>query len=721
MRLLRLLFRPRRNAQAAGAKKRPALGVTTARYGGMGESELQLRMERILENFISDGNYRVFEPAKRLSAFSMSEQERFLRAAERLAQSSDDLAYRFCLNGIAALTAMSEDEWDEWLEAVEDRLRNENERAALDYLQNLDAHLQKIAPPQHAVALETVAPVLERLLTALGGRRLTVREGEDAFTDTERIYLPKICAVFPDENKNFAFYKATAVFLWAQTRFGTWRIDFPRLLYDASDRDKATALFQALETLRLDACIERELPGVARILAAFGRQSERLPDHDGWRRAARRLAEPAARAEDSLEMIAGLYRAPAPQATIYRGTFRPALVMRAMKERIAAERAQLQKELSSLADDLATGTGKSGPLALQVDHDEADEYRFELSAEGEKVEITPEIRRLLESVTQDFGEVPEDYLRTGDDGGPADAEERQKPPQTGDAPLLLPEWDQSVRRYRDDWCRVFLRETPEGDPGFAANTLARYGGLVKQLRRTFEALRESNAVHKREPFGDDVDLDAAIESFISMQRGEEPDPRAYLRHTKTSRNVAVTFLVDMSGSTGGWINETEKEALVLLCESLEMLGDRYAIYGFSGRTRERCDIFTIKSFAESYNDEVKRKIAGITPQSYTRMGAAIRFACGELLRAEARTRIMITLSDGRPDDRDGYRGRYGIEDTRRALFEASFQGIHPYCVTIDAEAADYLPYMYGRANFSIVDHVEKLPFQVSDIYRRITT
>ena len=720
MKLFDLLRGPRRDATDAGTRKRKARAATSVRYGGMGERELQLKMELILENFISDRNYQVFEPAKRLSAFSMSEQERFLKAAERLARRSPNLAHRFCLDGVAALTAMSEDEWDEWLEAIETRLRDEDEHAALEYLQNLDAHLQKITPAQHAVALEAIAPVLERLVTALGGRRLAVHEGEESFTDTERIYLPKICSAFPDEKRNFAFYKAVSVFLWAQTRFGTWRIDVPRLLYDASDPDKATALFQVLENLRLDACIERELPGVARVIAEFGRQSERLPDDDGWRRAARRLAEPDAGAEDSLGMITELYRAPMPQATIYQGAFKPTLVMRAMKKRVAAERAQLQKELAALSDNLRATTGKKRSLALQVDHGKADVYRFELSAEGEAVEMTPEIERLLESVKQDFGEVPEDYLRSGDAGKPADAQDEQRP-QTGDSPVLLPEWDHSIQRYRGDWCRVFLRETPGGDLGFTARTLARHGGLVKQLRRTFEALRESDATHKREPFGDDVDLDAAVESFISMRRGEEPNPRVYLRHTKTARNVAVSFLVDVSGSTSGWINETEKEALVLLCESLETLGDRYAIYGFSGRTRERCDIFAVKSFAESYNDEVKRRIAGMAPQDYTRMGAAIRFARGELLRTEARTRIMITLSDGRPDDRDGYRGRYGIEDTRRALFETRFQGIHPYCITIDAEAADYLPYMYGRANFSIVDRVEKLPFQVSDVYRRITS
>ena len=164
----------------------------------------------------------------------------------------------------------------------------------------------------------------------------------------------------------------------------------------------------------------------------------------------------------------------------------------------------------------------------------------------------------------------------------------------------------------------------------------------------------------------------------------------------------------------------EREALVLLCESLEVLGDRYAIYGFSGLTHRRCDLYKIKDFEESYSTKVKDRIASIAPQDYTRMGAAIRHLSKLLSRVEAKTKVLITLSDGRPDDQDGYRGAYGIEDTRRALIEAKFLGIHPFCITIDDEAMDYLQHMYGPVNFTIVDQVDKLPYKVSDIYRRIT-
>src|SRR5690606_10201514 len=153
---------------------------------------------------------------------------------------------------------------------------------------------------------------------------------------------------------------------------------------------------------------------------------------------------------------------------------------------------------------------------------------------------------------------------------------------------------------------------------------------------------------------------------------------------KLERSIAVMFMVDMSGSTKGWINDAEREALLLLCEALESLGDRYAIYGFSGMTRKRCELYRIKRVDERYGEEVKGRIAGIEPQDYTRMGVVIRHLSKLLNEQEARTRLLITLSDGKPDDFDGYRGEYGIEDTRMALIEAKRDGIHPYCITIDS-------------------------------------
>ena len=292
--------------------------------------------------------------------------------------------------------------------------------------------------------------------------------------------------------------------------------------------------------------------------------------------------------------------------------------------------------------------------------------------------------------------------------------------ETNEETYLYDEWDHSRQKYRKQWCQLKELTVRPVHDDFVTKTLQKHRGLLKHLHRTFEALREDDKRIKRQPDGDDIDLDAVIEAFSDIQVGLEASQNLFTKSRKIARNIAVMFMIDMSGSTAGWINEMEREALVLLCESLEILGDRYAIYGFSGLTHERCELYKIKEFDELYSDDVKARISGIQPQDYTRMGAAIRHLTKLLHQVEARTKLLITLSDGRPDDQDGYRGPYGIEDTRRALIEAKYLGIHPFCITIDEEAMDYLQHMYGAVNFAVIDQVDKLPYKVSDIYRRIT-
>jgi nitric oxide reductase NorD protein len=266
------------------------------------------------------------------------------------------------------------------------------------------------------------------------------------------------------------------------------------------------------------------------------------------------------------------------------------------------------------------------------------------------------------------------------------------------------------------------RDVHAGDSDFAARTLGRHAFLRARLRRSFELLRGEDRVLKRQTGGDAIDIDAAVEGFADVAAGRELPDRLYVRRLKVERNMAALFMVDMSGSTRGWINDAEREALVLLAEALEILGDRYAIYGFSGITRKRCEIFRVKRFDEPYDNTVQRRIAGIEPKDYTRMGAAIRHLTGILEGVDARTRLLVTLSDGKPDDYgDDYRSEYGIEDTRQALTEARRAGIHPFCITIDREARDYLPRMYGAANYTVIDDVAQLPLRVAETYRRLTT
>ncbi len=334
---------------------------------------------------------------------------------------------------------------------------------------------------------------------------------------------------------------------------------------------------------------------------------------------------------------------------------------------------------------------------------------------------------LLESVMQDFGEIPPEYLVPAGDGGYVSSSEPGRSSKDvwqrsyhEEGAYLYYKWDYRRQHYRKNWCVLREIDVHPGDESFARRTLDRYTRPVVELRRTFEALRGGSTVAQQGD-GDDIDLDAVFEAYADMRAGMEMSDRLITKPRKLERDMAVVFMVDMSGSIKGWSNDAERESLVLLCEALEILGDRYAIYGFSGITRKRCELYRVKSFDEGYAETVKRRIAGIRPQDYTRMGVVIRHLTRLLCGVEARTRLLVTLSDGKPDDYDGYRSEYGIEDTRQALIEAKHEGIHPCCITIDTEARDYLPIMCGPANYVLVDEVRKLPLKVSDIYRRLTS
>jgi nitric oxide reductase NorD protein len=234
-------------------------------------------------------------------------------------------------------------------------------------------------------------------------------------------------------------------------------------------------------------------------------------------------------------------------------------------------------------------------------------------------------------------------------------------------------------------------------------------------------MRTSDRFVRRQRDGDDIDLDALVESLADARAGRAQSDRLFIRLLRDERDIAVIFLVDMSNSTAGWVGNAIKESLVLMTEALEVLGDRYGIYGFSGMRRTRCEIFHVKDIAEPYGDVVRQRIGAIGPREYTRMGPAIRHATSLLGKTDARVRLLITLTDGKPEDYDDYKGEYAIEDTRHALLEAKSAGIHPFCITIDHQAHDYMDHLYGPVNYIFVNDVRKLPLRMPEIYRVLTT
>lgn len=297
----------------------------------------------------------------------------------------------------------------------------------------------------------------------------------------------------------------------------------------------------------------------------------------------------------------------------------------------------------------------------------------------------------------------------------------------GDRAVRYPEWDQEIDDYRLNWCRVVERAAEEGNGDIVGATLSAHGSEVSTLRRFFESLRPPGL--RRVPGqadGDELDVDAAVRMCAERAAGADLSDRIYVRRERKERDVAAAFLVDVSGSTsrqldsGRRVIDLEKEGLVLLCEALEAVGDQYALYGYSGQGRGHVDFLVIKDFDDRLGGKAAQRLGGLAPLRQNRDGAAIRHATAKLLAREARTRLLVLISDGRPLD-DGYKDEYSLEDTKVALREARQRGVHPFCITIDREADSYVRRMYGDVQFAVIDHLEALPMRLPRIYQRLTT
>ncbi|MCA1556621.1 MAG: VWA domain-containing protein, partial [Acidobacteria bacterium] len=313
--------------------------------------------------------------------------------------------------------------------------------------------------------------------------------------------------------------------------------------------------------------------------------------------------------------------------------------------------------------------------------------------------------------------------------------------EPGETAYSYDEWDRELADTRVNWCRVVEKRVRAGDRSFVELTRTRYRGVISSIKHQFQMMRPESLIRvKNELDGEDYDLDAVI-NYVTDRRaayvgGGQQSERLYTKRLRRERDVAVSFLLDQSSSTartigrhplqpythpGRRIIEIEKEGLVLMSEALEAVGDAYAIYGFTSEGRRNVKFYVIKDFNERHSDEIERRIGGINYQHNTRLGAAVRHAAARLRMQEARTRLLIVLSDGRPYDHDYGDARYAREDTREALRQARAAGVIPFCITIDRDSEAELRDLYGEVGYTIIDDVLSLPERMPAIYRRLTT
>ena len=533
-------------------------------------------------------------------------------------------------------------------------------------------------------------------------------------------------------------------------------------------------LFYALEAIRTDACVRLEYPGIVPHLENLNASRIQRAAEHGFAPGAEALPPLVALVCEALLMlecepatnIAG-FATPADITTLLRSADalrEPASTVYdsarlTLKLLTALNLTQGQAD-PTLLEEIETADLPETHVAEMVQTEEAiDGLEFDLFMLDEEMEMIPGDEPGSVSMMRELENERDTLKRRIDMQKARMGRNQPKTDQSTSRSFLYDEWDYLQKGYLRGWCRLFERELEPGDPQELKELERRVGEHARQVRRQFEQIRPV-ALERIKPLeeGDEIYLDALIDHEIDRRTGHQKEARVYSTNTRKKREIATAFLVDLSASTDDAIpdpdapeepdynfdeddpyafeNEplvpeppkrriidVQREALWLMSQALQNLGDDFGIYGFSGYGRDEVEIFLVKELGQALSSRVLQTVMNMQPRRSTRMGPAIRHAVKKLRGREAGRRILILVSDGFPQDSDYGPNRgdheYGVQDTAKALLEARAAGVETFCITVDTSGHDYLNRMCPEQRYMVIEEIEELPQALTKVYRRL--
>jgi hypothetical protein len=648
------------------------------------------------------------------------------------------------------------------------------------YALETKASQQSLKESSGGLTLDQVIHTLRLYAEGLTGRELSVNPAsgfhlsqfpqEPQFGDGKTINLPTVIAEFDDEPSNFRLYKVLTAQAAGRIEFGTYdagtpdlqdimkkveanfarsegretmpeqSVNFAVVLSRFPNVEFATRLFTVLETARVEWKLRQTYRGLCRDLdfiqarlSQVRSPIETLPPDQAVAELLFQIALSGETAEHAREAAPGMSRlfenileryVRRPDATVADTLAAVHEVYRI----VVRESMQSAEQPSQTSSSEPEESQAAQDLDLQAALDEALLEEHSQTRRGPSNPFNVRTRSMAARVSPDAELSDEGHIHKS--SGESDLE-------PGDRAYYYDEWDREIADFRIEWCRVIEKAARRGGRQFVEYVRSYYGPLISSVRSQFQRLRpEALKKIRNEIDGEDFDLQAVIDYALDRRTSGRVSERLYIRRLHKQRDVAVSFLLDMSSSTARTVGRTggrglpphsakriidiEKEGLVLMSEALEAVGDLYSIQGFTSEGRHQVKFYIVKDFDDEHGPAVEARIGGITYQNNTRLGAAIRHATARLMAQETQTKLLIVLSDGRPYDHDYGDSRYAREDTKVALRQARISGIVPFCITIDRESEIQLRDMYGEVGYIIIDDILSLPERLPAIYRRLT-
>lgn len=566
-------------------------------------------------------------------------------------------------------------------------------------------------------------------------------------TDGRSIYFP---AVMADREEAILALLHTAGHMRYRTfdraameqMFADAGIDFPKsgavswaplFTRYGDDALRFQLLFDICEDLRVDAGVQRDVPNYLRRML---RAAHEMPTPHA--EAAPYYALAIESVEAAVARAGGGAADPRFAALLEPG----ATIADAYRAAVALYRGTTLPQVTDLEGFHAAYLPGRSPNAMRLAHpqetDDENSQQTQSGADQQSQQSEEGGQETEAPQNAESGEQGEDGEKQempsyGDSSGQAARQSGQSDkegPNTGssDKGIPYPEWDYRESRYKRNWSWVQEKRLAESNMTETQRLMKQYAVALKRLKKAIQAQKPTRmAPLTKQLDGDDMDLNAVVAYVAEKRAGQSPRPAIYKRREIRQREVAVTLLADMSTSImqhlpegGGRLVDRVRAGVLLFAESMEEVGDAYSIAGFCSKYRDNVSYYTLKGFDETMSDDIRAQIGGMSGRLATRMGAAIRHATASFEGVESRRRLLLLLSDGRPEDYDdGGDRRYLHEDTRMAVKEAVAKGVHPFCVTVDTMANQYLPQIFGPGHYLVLDHINSLPNKLPEIYLRL--
>ena len=552
-------------------------------------------------------------------------------------------------------------------------------------------------------AFATIERRLACYLRALWGRPVTLREADGLRASVvEGIIRMPLPPSVGGRSDSVTLYRAAAAHAAAHLVHSTQRFALGKL------RPIQVALVSLIEDARIERLAWRDLPGLRRLWQPFHTvQPGAIPNAVSlMARLARALIDPGYRDED---------------AWVAKG-----------REMFEAGTEGLTDPSMSRAIGTLLGNDL-GQMRLQFDarsylveppYRDDNTLLWDLPADSAPPKVEPAVL----AGTLGYG----NHTDLGSEAAPSESLPPAEAPAAGAPDSRLyhyPEWDYVIGIYRPAWCTLREQPAESGDPRAIADILRRREDTVRRVNRLVKSARVGHAARlRRQVEGNDLDLDACITAMADMRAGRTPSPHVYRRAGHTRRNLAVLWLLDLSRSTNDFVVSAgttvlalAREATAVVSEAIDSVDDSFAVHGFDSSGREDIGYYRFKDFEEPYAEVPRARLAAMTGQRSTRMGAALRHAGYLLGRRAAARKLIVLVTDGAPHDIDVHDRRYLVRDAKRAVEEQRRTGIATFCMSLDPSADRYVSPIFGAGNYLVLDHLRRLPEKLALVYLRWAT